>query len=306
MDFTSGFWPVYILVMVIISISFVLVVLVTQTKMKIKKGEKVEVTGHKWDGDLEEYNNPLPGWWVVMFYMTIVFAVGYLIMYPGSGVSQGKFGWSSHGQHASEVAAANQKFGPIYAEFAKTPIPELAKNEKAELLGKRLFQTYCIQCHGSDARGAKGYPNLTDKTWLWGGTPEKITETISHGRVNQMPAFGVVLGEEKVRDVANYVLKISGNKHNDARATRGEIIFKTAQPLACASCHGPDGKGNPESGIPNLTDKDWLYGVSEATIVETITNGRQNQMPAWKEFLGDDKVHLLAAYVYGLNAKQDK
>ncbi|WP_043648861.1 cytochrome-c oxidase, cbb3-type subunit III [Chitinilyticum litopenaei] len=307
MDFTSGFWPIYILVMVIASLAFVLVVLVSQTKLKIKKGEKVEVTGHKWDGDLEEYNNPLPGWWVAMFYMTIVFAVGYLVAYPGSGVYQGAFGWSAQNQHAKEVESANKQYGPIYAKYAKVPVAELAKDEQARELGKRLYMTYCMQCHGADARGATtGFPNLTDDVWLWGGSAEKITETLNKGRVNQMPAFGEVLGEEKVRDVANYVRKISGQPFNEARALRGAVVFTSAKPLACASCHGPDGKGNMDAGIPNLTDGDWLYGGSEASIVETITNGRQNQMPAWQEFLGDDKVHLLAAYVYGLRANQPK
>jgi cytochrome c oxidase cbb3-type subunit 3 len=166
-------------------------------------------------------------------------------------------------------------------------------------MGKRLFQTYCVQCHGSDARGAKGFPNLTDNDWLYGGTPEIIKTTLDGGRHGQMPAFGAAFGEEKVKDVANYAMSLSGKKHDAERASRGKETFTAV----CAACHGPDGKGNQALGAPNLTDNVWLYGGTEKTIIETVTNGRNNQMPAWKDFLGDGKVHLLTSYVWGLSNK---
>ncbi|WP_373975277.1 cytochrome-c oxidase, cbb3-type subunit III [Chitinibacter sp. SCUT-21] len=300
-DFTSSFWGYFIATVSILGIVFCAYVLLTQMKVKLKKGEKAEVTGHKWDGDLEEYNNPLPGWWVGMFVMTIVFALGYLWLYPGLVAFGNAKGWSQEGQHKEEVAKADAKYQKLYDQYTAMPIPVLAKNQEANEMGKRLFQTYCVQCHGSDARGAKGFPNLTDSDWLYGGSPEKIEETLKKGRHGQMPAFGAAFGEEKVRDVANYVLKISGQTNfNDVRASRGAETFKQV----CVACHGVEGKGNQDIGAPNLTDKVWLYGSSEATIVETITNGRDNVMPAWKEFLGDGKVHLLSAYVYSLS--QDK
>ncbi|WP_410498381.1 cytochrome-c oxidase, cbb3-type subunit III [Chitinibacter sp. S2-10] len=300
-DFTSSFWGYFIAAIAILGIVFCAYVLLTQMKVKLKKGEKAQVTGHVWDGDLEEYNNPLPGWWVGMFVLTIVFAVGYLALYPGLVVFGNAKGWTQEGQHQEEVAKADAKYQALYDKYLAMPVTAVAQDKEANEMGKRLFQTYCVQCHGSDARGAKGFPNLTDHDWLYGGSPEKIQQTIATGRKGQMPAFGAAFGEEKVRDVANYVLKISGNPaFNEVRASRGAETFKQV----CVACHGAEGKGSQTIGAPNLTDKTWLYGGSEATIVETVTNGRINQMPAWKEFLGDGKVHLLSAYVYGLS--QDK
>jgi cytochrome c oxidase cbb3-type subunit 3 len=300
-DFTSGFWGPFIAAVSLLGIAFVAYLLVSQMKVKLKKGEKAEVTGHIWDGDLEEYNNPLPGWWVGMFVLTIIFAIGYLWLYPGLIIMGNAKNWSAQGEHKAEVAKADAKYQALYDKYLAMPIPAVAQDKTANDMGKRLFQTYCVQCHGSDARGAKGFPNLTDNDWLYGGSPEKIKETVTKGRHGQMPAFGSAFGEEKVRDVANYVLKLSGNPaFNDVRASRGGETFKQV----CAACHGAEGKGNQDIGAPNLTDKIWLYGGSEATIVETVTNGRNNQMPAWKEFLGDGKVHLLSAYVFSLS--QDK
>ncbi|WP_028448972.1 cytochrome-c oxidase, cbb3-type subunit III [Chitinibacter tainanensis] len=296
-DFTSGFWGYFIATVAILGVVFCAYLLLSQMKVKLQKGEKAQVTGHKWDGDLEEYNNPLPGWWVGMFVLTLVFAVGYFWLYPGLVVMGNAKGWSQEGQHKEEVAKADAKYQALYDKYAKLDIPAVAQDKEANAMGKRLFMTYCVQCHGADARGAKGFPNLTDGDWLYGGKPENILETLNKGRHGQMPAFGAAFGEEKVRDAANYVLKISGSPaFNDVRAERGAETFKQV----CAACHGADGKGNQSIGAPNLTDKTWLYGGSEATIVETITNGRDNVMPAWKEFLGDGKVHLLAAYVYSL------
>jgi cytochrome c oxidase cbb3-type subunit 3 len=306
-DFFSSFWGVFITVVVVASIAWLAYVLYTQSHITVAKGEKVETVGHVWDGDLEEYNNPLPRWWMIMFYLTLIFAAGYLVLFPGLGAIGNQLGWSSRGQYEKEVAAKEVATKPLYDRYMKVDIPTLAKDEVARKTGQNLFLTYCMQCHGSDARGAKGFPNLTVAefdSWLYGNTPEKIVETINGGRHGQMPAFGAAFGEEKVKDVAHYVLKIAGRKPGEGvgdfdpvRAVRGEATFSQV----CVACHGADGKGNKAIGAPNLTDKVWLYGGTRTTIIETITNGRNNRMPAWKNALGDAKVHLLAGYVYGLS-----
>ncbi|QBJ77171.1 cytochrome-c oxidase, cbb3-type subunit III [Aquitalea sp. USM4] len=300
-DFVSDFWGIWITAIVVAGFVGLSLLLFTQSKTTVKKGEQVETMGHVWDGDLEEYNHPLPRWWMLMFYITLIFGACYLVLYPGLGKWQGIRGWTSVGQYKEERAQAEAKYQPLYDKYLKEDLKQVAADPKAQEMGKRLFQTYCVQCHGSDARGAKGFPNLTDNDWLWGGDPKTIETTIQGGRHGQMPAWGSVLGEEKVKDVANYVMSLSGKKHDAERAARGKETFTTI----CAACHGPDGKGNQQLGAPNLTDNIWLYGGTEKTIIETITNGRNNQMPAWKDFLGDGKVHLLAAYVWGLsnNAK---
>lgn len=301
-DFVSEFWAYYIAIIVVASIVWLGYVLYTQSHLKVPKGQQVQVTGHVWDGDLEEYNNPLPRWWMMLFYITLAFAAGYLVFYPG--IWRGTLGWTKVRQYEQEVAAKNDEIKPMYDKYMKMDIPTLSKDAAAHESGQRLFLTYCMQCHGSDARGAKGFPNLTDDDWLYGGTPDKIVETITGGRGGQMPAFGAAFGEEKIKDVANYVLKINGRKEGDGpgdfdaiRASRGEATFKQV----CAACHQPDGHGSQTIGAPNLTDKIWLYGGSKATIIETITNGRKNRMPAWKDALGEGKIHLLAAYVYSLS-----
>ncbi|MFC7421309.1 cytochrome-c oxidase, cbb3-type subunit III [Iodobacter arcticus] len=297
-DFQSIFWNYWIAIIVIGGIVAMTLLLMSQGVVKLKKGENADVTGHKWDDDLEEYNNPLPGWWVMMFYMTIVFSVVYLVLYPG--IWGGVWKWTSTNQYGKEVVQADSKYQHLYDKYSKMPIASISNSQEAMDMGKRLYLTYCIQCHGADARGAKGFPNLTDGEWLHGGSPEKILETIAKGRHGQMPAFGAVFGEEKVKDAANYVLQLAGKPRNELRASRGAETFKQV----CVACHGVEGKGNQDLGAPNLTDNNWLYGGSEAVIIETITNGRSNVMPAWKEFLGDAKVHLLAGYVYGLSNKE--
>lgn len=300
-DFVSDFWGVYIAVVVIVGLVGLTYLLFSQSKTTVKKGEEVQITGHIWDDDLAEYNNPLPRWWMLMFYLTLIFAAVYLVLYPGLGTWKGIRGWTSVGQYKEEKAVAEAKYQPLYDKYLKQDIKAVAADPEAQAMGKRLFQTYCVQCHGSDARGAKGFPNLTDNDWLYGGDEKTIHTSIAAGRVGQMPAFGAAFGEDKVKDVANYAMSLSGKKHDADRAARGKETFTAV----CAACHGPDGKGNQAMGAPNLTDNVWLYGGTEKTIIETVTNGRNNQMPAWKDFLGDGKVHLLTAYVYGLsnNAK---
>ena len=296
-DFVSSFWSIWITVIVVGGIVWLGYLLVSQRSTRVAPGEKVETLGHVWDGDLEEYNNPLPRWWMGLFVLTLVFGVVYLALYPGLGTWQGLSKWTSQGQYEAERSKAEAKYNAIYDKYLKMDVKAVAADPEAKQMGQRLFQTYCMQCHGADAKGNKGFPNLTDSDWLYGGSPEKIGETISGGRKGAMPAFGAALGEDGVKDVANYVLSLSGRDHNEDRALRGKETFTTI----CAACHGADGKGNQAVGAPNLTDKTWLYGGSEKTIVETITNGRNGVMPNWKEFLGDAKVHVLASYVYGLS-----
>jgi cytochrome c oxidase cbb3-type subunit III len=294
-DFVAGGWSFYIALVTLVSIVACAALLATYSKRKVMV--KPEQTGHIWDQDLAEYNNPLPRWWIWLFYSTIVFALVYLALYPGLGSFAGLWGWSSQQQYQSEDAKAQALYGPIFAKFQKDDVKTVAANAEGRQIGQRLFLTYCSQCHGSDAGGSRGFPNLRDGDWLWGGEPDKIKKTILNGRTGMMPPMGPTLGEAGVKEVANYVLALSGNKHDAALAEKGKQNFATI----CAACHGPEGKGNQALGAPNLTDKIWLYGGSEATIIETITKGRTGQMPAHKDSLGEAKVHLLAAYVYGLS-----
>jgi cytochrome c oxidase cbb3-type subunit 3 len=266
----------------------------------VPKDGKVETTGHVYDG-LEEFNNPMPRWWMWLFYITIVFAVIYLVLYPGFGSFSGKLGWRSAGQYQEEVKLAEAEVGPMFEKYKATDLKALAADSKANAMGERLFLTYCAQCHGSDARGNKGFPNLADRDWLYGGDPETIKLSILNGRHGQMPPMGAAVGSEKdIESVAHYVLSLSGSAHDSIKATAGREKF-----AVCAACHGADGKGMAAMGAPNLTDKTWLYGGSVATIMETIRLGRNNVMPAFADFLGEAKVHLLAAYVWGLSNKQD-
>lgn len=260
-----------------------------------------EVTGHVWDEDLREYNNPMPRWWLVLFYVTIVFALVYLALYPGLGKWQGLLGWSSAGQYEEEMRQAEAKYGPIFQKYASMPIVALAKDEEAMAAGRRLFMTYCAVCHGSDARGGPGFPNLADDDWLWGGDPESIKKSILDGRQGVMPAWGETLGDRGIAEVTAYVLSLSGRQADPALVEAGRQKFQTY----CAACHGTEGKGNPIMGAPNLTDGIWLYGGSRAAIEESIRNGRKGRMPPHRALLGEEKAHLLAAYVWSLSRRAE-
>jgi cytochrome c oxidase cbb3-type subunit III len=295
-DFVSGFWSMYVIVLALVSILGCGVFLLVQDKARFNPGQ---TTGHVWDETLQEYSNPLPNWWRWMFYFTVVFALVYLALFPGLGNLGGKLGWSMRGQYDDEMKAAEAKYGPIYKKYLSMDVMAVAADPEAKVMGQRLFVTYCAQCHASDAAGQPGFPNLKDGDWLWGGTPEAIKETITKGRTGVMTPKGVKpdLTTEEIKDLANYVRSLSNQKGVDtARAAKGKELF----PVACAACHGADAKGNAQAGFPNLTDDTWLYSSKESTVIETITKGRTNQMPAWGEFLGDAKVHLLTAYVWGL------
>jgi cytochrome c oxidase cbb3-type subunit 3 len=301
-DFSSEFWTVYISVLTVLSLIGCTVLLWKLSTARLPAGQKAGVTGHVWDGDLAEYNNPLPRWWIWMFYITLAFAVAYLILYPGLGSFPGVLKWSSRGQYEGEQAQAKEKYEPLYTKYAAMSVPDVAADPQAREMGQRLFLNYCSQCHASDARGGKGFPNLTDDDWLYGGDPDTIITTITSGRSAMMPAWGKIVGDEGVKDLAHYVMSLSGKTHDELRAGKGRILFQTN----CMVCHGAEGKGNPALGAPNLTDKVWLYGSGESTLIETISNGRNGVMPAWGEFLGPEKVHILAGYVYGLSRSVTK
>ncbi len=255
-----------------------------------------EVQAHVWDGDLRERNNPMPRWWLILFFLTIIFALAYLLLYPG--VIRGTLGWSEDRQYREEMQRAQRQYAPIYAAFAGRSIVELASDPKAIALGRSLFANTCINCHGSDARGAPGFPDLTDNDWLYGGTPDDIVKSITYGREGVMPPLGAALGAEGVEEVVDYVLSLSGHAEPADKVAAGKARF-----VLCAACHGPDGKGNPVIGSKNLTDDIWLYGGSGATLTRTVTEGRHGKMPA-HQWLGDDKIRLLAAYVYSLSHPQ--
>jgi cytochrome c oxidase cbb3-type subunit 3 len=250
-----------------------------------------------WDEDLTELNTPMPRWWMGLFYLTILFAVGYLVLYPGLGSYAGKLGWQSSAEYKLEVTQANANYGPLFEKYLTQDLKDVARDPQAHAIGQRLFLNYCAQCHGSDARGNKGYPNLTDGDWLYGGEPSVIKETIMKGRNGQMPPMGAALGTDKdIENVAHYVRSLSGLTADPVKVAFGKPKFG-----ACAACHGADAHGNPALGAPNLSDKVWLYGGSADTVMETIRKGRNNTMPAWGEFLGEGKAHVLAAYVWSLS-----
>jgi len=294
-QFTSGFWDLYIGV---ISIASILACALLLWQQSVHKSSATETSGHVWDEDIREYNNPLPRWWMWMFYLTIVFSIGYLVLYPGLGSYRGTLGWTQLKQLEEENEHAQKAYGPLYEKFAAMDVEALSKNAEALAVGQKLFLNNCAQCHASDGGGSRGFPNLTDKDWLWGGTPAAIQASITDGRTGVMPPLGAVLGDAGVRDAAAYVLELSGNAHDSIRAARGKEKFAQI----CAACHGADGKGNQALGAPNLTDKTWLHGSGEA-IVQTISAGRSNQMPAHKDILSPAKIHLLTAYVLSLSGK---
>jgi len=292
--FTSGFWDIYIAVITVVSIVACAVFLKMQS---VRRVVEPELTGHVWDENLQEYNNPMPRWWAWLFYLTILFAIGYLVLYPGLGSYTGTLGWTQVKQLEDETQRADAQFGPIFEKFAAQDIETLAKNPEALAIGQKLFLNYCSQCHASDAGGSAGFPNLTDISWLWGGSPEAIKTSITEGRLGVMPPWGTVLGEQGVKDAAHYVMSLSGMAADSIRVARGKETYDKI----CVACHGPDAKGNPAMGAPDLTDKDWLHGGAEPQIIETITKGRTDQMPAHKDILSPAKIHLLTAFVYSLS-----
>jgi len=290
----TGFWSAYIIVLTVLTVAATVWLMWSN---RVPPNDNKDTTGHKWDGDLEEYNNPMPRWWLWLFYVSVIFSIGYVVAYPGMGSFAGTLGWTQVSQYEAEVAATEERYAAFYAQFSDMDLETLAQNESAMSAAHNIFGNNCAQCHGSDGRGAKGFPNLTDGDWLYGGDPDTLMATISNGRNGIMPAQEAILGSsEAVGDVVEYVLSFSGREASAERAARGKEKFA----VVCAACHMPDGTGMKALGAPNLTDDVWIYGGDRETIRYAIVNGRNNQMPAQLGNLGEDRVRLMAAYVLSL------
>jgi cytochrome c oxidase cbb3-type subunit 3 len=301
-DFNNNFWPLFIAIITLIGIFGCAFLLWITSKIKVTSANDDNTSGHVWDEDLREMNNPLPRWWVWLFVITIVYSLVYLVAYPGLGSYKGKLGWTEVKQYEQEIESANTALKPLYAKFLDMPVAVLATNSEAKAIGERLFMNNCSQCHGSDARGSRGFPNLTDQDWLYGSSPEKILETITNGRIGMMPPMSAMVGNaEDVKNVANYVLSLSNSKHDSARAILGKEKF-----ASCAACHGAKGEGNQAMGAPNLADNVWLHGAGEASIIKRINEGKINQMPAQAAKLTPEQLQVLAGYVWGLSNKTEK
>ena len=301
-DFVNGFWPWYVAAISIVSVLAcgLLLYLAGKATVVAHGGNPDDnTTGHVWNGNLREYNNPLPRWWLWLFILTIVFALVYLAIFPGLGSYKGLLKWSTEGEHQQDVTQLRAEVAPLYAAFAAQSVEALAKDKRALAVGERLFMNNCSQCHGSDGGGSKGFPNLTNANVAWLGErgDEHIVQTITNGRIGMMPPMGAAIGgEPEISDVANYVLSLSGSPHNEIKAFSGKSKFSV-----CAACHGVDGKGNKALGAPNLTDNYWLHGWGEAAIVSAIKNGKNNVMPAQSPKLSAEQIHVVAAYVLSLS-----
>ncbi len=294
-DFTNSGWAWFVGGTTVVSLLWCLALLAVASRRRVMSQDNT--TGHVWDEDLVELNNPLPRWWMWLFVITVVFAAVYLAFYPGLGSNAGTFNWTSTNQYQAEQEKARVAMAPVYAKFTTMNAEQLARDPQAMGIGQRLFLNNCSQCHGSDARGSKGFPNLTDHDWLGAGTPEYIVQTITQGRTGMMPPMAAAVGSaDDVRNVANYVLSLSGSAHNNLAAELGKSKF-----TVCAACHRPEGKGNPAIGAPNLTDKIWLHGWGEQAIVNMVNNGKTNVMPAQGRLLTPDQIHVLGAYVWSLS-----
>ncbi len=301
-DFTNSFWPWYVAAISVVSIVACAVLLWLAGKAKVSGQRADNTTGHVWDEDLRELNNPLPRWWMWLFILTVVFAIVYLVMFPGLGSFRGLANWSTESEHRMDANKMRNELAPLYASMAAQPVEALVKSPQAMAVGERLFMNNCAQCHGSDARGSKSYPNLTNANagWLGQRGAEHVVQTVTNGRTGVMPPMGAAVGgPAEVSDLAHYVLSLSGSPHNEIKAYSGKKFFS-----ACAACHGIDGKGNKAMGAPNLTDDYWLHGWGEAAITSIINNGRTNVMPSQTAKLTADQIHVVAAYVLSLSASE--
>lgn len=297
-DFVNNFWSIYVTAITLGGIIGCLLLLYLTARKKVVPSAD-NTTGHVWDEDLRELNNPMPKWWMWLFIITSVFGFAYLAAYPGLGSFAGKLGWTQLGAYENEMAKARADLEPLYAKFTSMSTEDMAKDPQAMAIGERLFMNNCAQCHGSDARGGKSFPNLTDGDWLHGGTPDKIRETITAGRIGIMPPMAAAVGTpDDVRNLSHYVLSLSGSPHDSLKASLGKSKF-----TACAACRGMDGKGNQALGAPNLTDDIWLHGWGEAAITAMINNGKHNEMPAQKDKLTEAQIAVLASYVWGMSHK---
>lgn len=299
----STFWSLWIIVLTVTNLILIYWVLMANRKVAVSDDEDPEnkTTGHVYDG-IEEYDNPLPKWWFQMFLGSMIFGVIYLILYPGLGAWKGLLGWTQINQLEREQAKAAEVFSASFGRYTDMPIEEVAREPGAVKIGVRLFGNNCAVCHGADGGGNFGFPDLTDNDWLYGGSPEQILKSLVDGRQGQMPAWDTILGEEKVVAVSEYVLALSDQAHDAAQAAAGKPVFEQN----CAACHAVDGTGNQVVGAPNLTDDIWLYSGTAAGIRQSVRSGRFGNMPAQKEMLREDKIYLLAAYVYSLSLEADE
>jgi len=289
----ASFWSLWVIVLT--SITLVLLTWILFAN-RTRENPEAKTTGHVYDG-IEEYDNPLPAWWFLMFVITLVFGVGYLIVYPGMGNYAGVLDWTQVKQHEREVASAEERYRDMRDRYLAMPVEEIASDPAVRKMGKRMFANNCAQCHGSDAKGAYGFPNLTDNDWIYGGTPDAIKTTIVAGRQAAMPPWGAILGDQGINETTAYVLSLNGREADEALVAAGEKHFATY----CAACHGADGTGNLALGAPNLTNGIWLYGGTTEQIAHSLRAGRNGAMPAFEETLSEDKIHIITAYVFGLS-----
>ncbi len=302
-DFTNGFWPLYVAIISVVSIlaCALLLWVAGKARVKVQAGQVSDnTTGHVWDENLRELNNPLPRWWMWLFILTVVASLAYLLVFPGLGSFPGLLKWSTEGEHRQDVGQLREQVAPIYAKFAAQPVEALASEPAAMAIGERLFMNNCSQCHGSDARGSKSYPNLTNAgaAWLDERGATHVVQTVTNGRTGVMPPMGAAIGgDPEISELAHYVLSLSGSPHNEIKAFSGKSRF-----AACAACHGVDGKGNKALGAPNLTDDYWLHGWGEAAIINIVKNGKNNVMPAQLGKLTPEQIHVVAGYVLSLSA----
>lgn len=297
-DFFNSGWALFVAVSTVVGLVACMVLLLIASRRRVMADDNT--TGHVWDENLRELNNPLPRWWAWLFVITVVFSAVYLAFYPGLGANPGSLGWTSQNQYEGEQAKARAAMAPVYAKYTAMSAQDLAKDTTAMGIGQRLFLNNCAGCHGSDGRGSKGFPNLTDSDWLGPHDMDAIKKTIVEGRTGTMPPMGAAVGTaEDIKNVAHYVLSLSGSAHNDIAAQLGKAKYGT-----CAACHGPEGKGNEALGAPNLTDKVWLHGWGEQAIINMVSAGKTNVMPPQGKLLTPEQVHVLAAYVLSLSQSQ--
>lgn len=299
----SAFWHWFVVIITLgFTVAMVWLFIATgRAKVNEPSVDDEETTGHVWDEDLREYNNPMPRWWLWLFYGTVVFSLAYLVLYPGLGRYDGTLGWTQENQYEAQMETAAEAFRAQFAELAERPLEQLAGNEQAQRVGRNIYAHNCSTCHGSDARGAEGYPNLTDDHWIWGGSPQRVLESIQSGRQAVMPPFGDALGDQGVTRTAIYLQQLAGKSVDATLAAAGEKLYRQN----CAACHGPEGTGNVQLGAPDLTSGVYTYGGDLDSLRETIRDGRRGVMPAQMELLGRIRTRLVTAYVLSLGGQDD-
>ena len=291
----NSVWSWYIIIGTVVSLLACLWLVAWTNRQRASDEEIKESESHVWDEDIRELNNPLPMWWLWLFVLTVIWSAGYLIYYPGLGNYAGVAKWSQEDQYDREVAAAEAAYGPMFASYGAMPVSELVKDPKALAIGASLFANYCSQCHGSTAQGARGFPDLTDGAWLWGGSPAQIEHSIIMGRTGVMPSWGAIFpDDESIDEMVRYVQTMADGVDTTSPAHSRYMTV-------CVACHGPTGGGNPALGSPSLLNDSWLYGSSARAIRQTIVEGRTGVMPANGDLIGPDRARILAAYVYSLS-----